>query len=151
MTEPSAITDVANAIQLSVAPVFLLAGIGGILNVLTSRLSRAVDRVRLLSTSPDLCELNASRQELSIQLRRTRLIHWSIILCTICALAICMVVALLFEGTDFLTDPSMLIKVLFIGGMVALTAGLILFLREIGLALRIMRSFSTASKKSKGR
>ena len=36
------------AIQLSVSPVFLLAGIGAMVNVLSSRLSRSVDRTREL-------------------------------------------------------------------------------------------------------
>ena len=37
------------AIQLSVSPVFLLAGIGAMMNVLSSRLSRSVDRARELT------------------------------------------------------------------------------------------------------
>ena len=36
------------AIQLSVSPVFLLAGIGAMVNVLSSRVSRSVDRAREL-------------------------------------------------------------------------------------------------------
>ena len=142
MNETYAVSDIASAIQLSVAPVFLLAGVGALLNVLASRLTRAVDRIRLLTADPELRHLAGSREEVRIQLSRTRLIHWSIILCTLCALAICLVVALLFGGNGFLADPSLAIAILFIGGMVALTIGLVLFLREVGLALRLMRNFS---------
>jgi hypothetical protein len=38
---------VAHAIQLAVAPVFLLSGIGAILVVMTNRLGRIIDRARV--------------------------------------------------------------------------------------------------------
>ena len=41
-------TDLAMIIQLSVAPVFLLAGIAGFLNVMSGRLGRIVDRARVV-------------------------------------------------------------------------------------------------------
>ena len=142
MSDPTVISDVASAIQLSVAPVFLLAGVGGLLNVLTSRLARAVDRVRLLSAGSNENRLKSEVIEFKIQMKRTNLIHWSIILSTVCALEICLVVVMLFEGNVLLDDPSTLITVLFISAMVSLTVAMILFLLEISLALRIMRSFS---------
>ncbi len=37
---------ISHVIQLSVAPVFLLTGIGALLGVVTNRLSRIVDRAR---------------------------------------------------------------------------------------------------------
>jgi hypothetical protein len=40
---------VAHVIQLSVAPVFLISGIGAFLGVMTNRLARAVDRARVLA------------------------------------------------------------------------------------------------------
>jgi hypothetical protein len=39
---------VSASIQLAIAPVFPLTGIGAILSVLTTRLGRVVDRLRLL-------------------------------------------------------------------------------------------------------
>jgi hypothetical protein len=38
--QDSALTAIAHVIQLAVAPVFLLSGIGAMLSVMTSRLSR---------------------------------------------------------------------------------------------------------------
>ena len=50
MADPAAqISDIAHTIQLAVAPVFMLAGIGSFLNVLTGRLDRVVDRARFLA------------------------------------------------------------------------------------------------------
>ncbi|MEO5741668.1 MAG: DUF2721 domain-containing protein [Vicinamibacterales bacterium] len=42
------ISPIAHVIQLSVAPVFLLSGIGAILAVMTNRLGRIIDRARAL-------------------------------------------------------------------------------------------------------
>jgi len=46
--EANAVETIAGVIQLSVAPVFLLAGIAGMLNVLSVRLGRVVDRARVV-------------------------------------------------------------------------------------------------------
>jgi len=48
VTQDSGITAVAHVIQLSVAPVFLLSGIGAMLAVMTNRLARVIDRARTL-------------------------------------------------------------------------------------------------------
>ncbi len=49
------IDTVASVIDVAVAPVFLLAGISGLLMVLTSRLGRTIDRARSLqSTRPKM-------------------------------------------------------------------------------------------------
>lgn len=45
--------DGARAIQLALTPVFLLTGIAGLLNVMTGRLSRIIDRGRFLTESPE--------------------------------------------------------------------------------------------------
>ena len=37
---------ISEAIRLATAPVFLLTGVGGILNVLGNRLARVIDRAR---------------------------------------------------------------------------------------------------------
>lgn len=142
MTDPESISSIGHAIQLSVAPVFLLAGVGALLNVLTNRLTRAVDRYRKLTTDADEATLQAKAREINTQITRSRLIHWAIVFCTVCALMICLVVALMFVGTYVTHDPSQLIAVLFIAGMCSLVIALLLFLREVSLALQIMKSFS---------
>ena len=48
MLPESPIETIAHVIQLAVAPVFLLTGIGGMLSVMTNRLGRIVDRARAL-------------------------------------------------------------------------------------------------------
>ena len=133
----ASITTVSHVIQLAVAPVFLLSGVGAILAVLINRLSRIIDRYRLLENSRPNAgagEETVVHVEMAILSRRARLIHWAISLCTIGALFICIVVAALFIGSMLHVGVSQLIALMFVGAMLALIAGLLSFLREISLA-----------------
>ena len=137
MQSVASVTTVAHVIQLAVAPVFLLTGVGAILAVLINRLARVVDRFRVLERMPSEAgndERAALDIEMAILSRRARLIHWAISLCTVCALLICIVIATLFIGSVMAADLSGTIAVLFIAAMLALIAGLLCFLREITLA-----------------
>lgn len=139
--QAAGISTVAHVIQLAVAPVFLLTGVGAILAVLINRLARVVDRFRVLERhQPDVADEEADPirtarcTEMQILSRRARLIHWAISLCTICALFVCVVIATLFVGSVVGADLSGVIALLFIAAMLALIAGLLSFLREIALA-----------------
>jgi hypothetical protein len=133
----SGITDVAHVIQLAVAPVFLLTGVGAILSVLVNRLARVVDRFRNLEGDlPGVqgATLISVQDEMGILSRRARMIHWAIGLCTGCALLVCIVIATLFVGSITQVEMPAIIASLFILAMLALVAGLLCFLREITLA-----------------
>ena len=137
MEPSSSITTVSHVIQLAVAPVFLLSGVGAILAVLINRLGRIIDRYRVLennSASAGAGAESVAHLEMSILSRRARLIHWAISLCTIGALCICIVVATLFIGSMMHVGMSQVIALMFIAAMLALIAGLLSFLREIALA-----------------
>jgi hypothetical protein len=127
------IITVAHVIQQAVAPVFLLTGVGAILGVLSGRLGRVIDRYRALEKITD-SERSAYAIEIANLQRRSRWIHWAISLCTVCALFICIVIAGLFIGSELGKDPSGMVASFFIAAMLALTAGLLCFLREITLA-----------------
>jgi hypothetical protein len=136
------ITTVAHVIQLAVAPVFLLTGVGTILNVMTNRLSRIIDRFRALEKLPlkpsgstlNSVESDSYLNEMRILAQRERVIYWAISLCTLCALLICVVIATLFVGSVMGVQLTGLIASLFIAAMLALTGGLISLLREIYIA-----------------
>jgi hypothetical protein len=134
---PTNITGVAQVIQLAVAPVFLLTGVGAILAVLVNRLGRVVDRFRTLERdlpSRDADTLGPHETEMAILSLRARMIHWAIGLCTGCALLVCIVIATLFVGSLTGVDISGIIAALFITAMLSLVSGLLCFLREIALA-----------------
>src|ERR1700754_755320 len=94
----AAVTTIAHQIQLAVAPVFLLAGIVGTINVLVQRLSRAIDRSRELEMELPGADEAARRllfEDLRILDRRTRVVYWAVGCCTAAALFVCVVVAIL--------------------------------------------------------
>jgi hypothetical protein len=134
--EPVIPTTIAHVIQLAVAPVFLLTGIAGVLGVMTNRLSRVVDRTRVLEAQilENPLMYDTLRRELKTLFKRAVLVSRSITLCTITALLVCAVVALLFVGDFVGFSVRMPVALLFVLAMVAFFAGLVHFLREIMLA-----------------
>ena len=143
MTESAvAVTAIAHQIQLAVAPVFLLAGIAGIINVLAHRLARVVDRSRQLEAEPP-DDHEAVRRlyfaELGILDRRMRVVNWSLTCCTAGALFVCVLVGILFVAGLAKIGFAKLIAFLFVLTMLLLVAGLLLFLYEVRLATRALR------------
>lgn len=137
-------TTIAHAIQLAVAPVFLLTGVASILSVLTNRLARIIDRSRILHNR--LLSLKLEKQdqeihdELAVLSQRARLINWAIGLCTACVLLICSVIAILFLGSFIIINISIPIASLFVAAMLCLILALIYFIREIYLATANVRN-----------
>jgi hypothetical protein len=136
------VTTIAHAIQLAVAPVFLLTGVASILSVLTNRLGRIIDRSRVLhGRSLQAVETNhAIQTEPKSLKRRGRLIHWAIGLCTTCLLLICTVVAVLFLGSFIALNMAVIIASLFVAAMLCLIAALLNFICEIYMATAHVRS-----------
>ena len=138
----SATADIAHAIQLAVAPVFLLTGIAGLLSVMTNRLARIIDRGRWFEQQwAGLDEASRQRygRELAHLERRRRLASRAINGCTAAALLVCLVIATLFMEGLFGLNLRGLAAVLFIAAMAGLIAGLSLFLREVHLATYAVR------------
>ncbi|MFT7675295.1 MAG: hypothetical protein ACI845_003716 [Gammaproteobacteria bacterium] len=137
------IASIANVIQISVAPVFLLAGIAGLLAVLTSRLGRALDRSRSLQATetdflPEKQRLGLETEMLSL-IRRGRLIHIAISLATTSALLVCFVIILLFTGTLAKANLSVFIASLFIVALSVLSLAFLSFLLEIFISIRTLK------------
>ncbi len=136
-------SSIAQIIQLAVAPVFLLTGIGSLLSVLAGRLGRIVDRTRSLEGrlgSTPVNELMAMRTELARLVERKRWINIAITLCTLCALLVCLVIAVLFVGAVVEIRLGIAVAALFILAMVVLVVGLLCFLREIYVAVNKERT-----------
>lgn len=134
--------DVAHAIQLALAPVFLLTGIGAILNVMAGRLARIIDRGRQLTEQPIPQYLQHS-ETLQVELqsleRRRHLTSIAITASTLSALLVCLVIAALFLEVLLQLDLKWFVGTLFIGSAAALVIGLTYFLREVHLATQTVR------------
>src|SRR5215217_378977 len=138
----ASVTTIAQIIQLAVAPVFLLAGVGAFLNVCAGRLSRIVDRSRdlepliLASRGREHDRLIA---EIRVLDKRMGLVSRAIFLSVLSALLTCAVVILLF--TTGLTDANFgtAVALLFIASMIAIGSGFAIFLVETRVGSRSVR------------
>ncbi len=148
------ILGIARAIQLAVAPVFLLTALATIFNVLASRLARVVDRARVMEAQlgdPAFAGADEVRARLSVISTRTRLINLSIALCVLSALLVSLVVVSLFVSSLLQIDLAWPVAVLFIVAMLSLAAALIFFLREIYIATAALRFSSMVVGKGDAR
>ena len=116
----------AQIIQLAVAPVFLLAGLGAFLNVCAGRLARIVDRIRRLE--PRILDSRGEEHdrlldEVRLLDRRSRIVSSAIFTTVLSALLISGVVILLFLA--FLTGYRFgsAIPLLFIPSVICTGAG----------------------------
>jgi hypothetical protein len=139
---PSTLADVSHVIQLSVAPVFLLTSVGTILAVLSTRLGRIVDRARVLrdrmkGLSPEDAE--AIRGELHLLAERRHLVNLAITAGVCAALFVCMLIAVAFIGSVVAVNTSGVVAMLFIAAMVAFVVALLMFLREVLMAVASVR------------
>ena len=133
---------VAQVIQLAVAPVFLLAGLGAFLNVTAGRLSRIVDRARQIE--PDLLAARGTEHdrllgEIRTLDRRMALVSQAIFLSVLAAVLICAVVVLLFAAGLTGLHLGTPVALLFIVAMVAMGLGFTVFLFETRVGSRAVR------------
>jgi hypothetical protein len=137
------VTDITRVIQLAVAPVFLLSALGTILGVLSMRLGRIVDRSRALAERLAGTEKAAQprlQEELALLLRRRHLVNLAITSAVVAALLVCLLIAFAFLGFILRSDFARSLAGLFIAAMVAFVATLLLFLREVLLAVGGLRA-----------
>lgn len=132
------VSDIVRIIQLVVAPVFLLTAVGTIIAALNVRLGRAVDRRRVLEVQLSSLannEVEAARDELAQIARRIHYVYLSILFAVLSAIFVCLLIAGAFVGALVSAEMSRTIAGLFVVAMLALIVSLLLFLREIFLAV----------------
>ncbi len=142
MDHNASIAAISSVIQLALAPVFLLAGIGALLTVLTLRLGRAIDRGRLLDRQIPSAESTVQERllrEASTVWRRTHLINWAMRFAVMAALLVCLLIALLFVGDFAAFNLGGVVAYLFIGTMAMLVLALTSLLMEVSISTKTLR------------
>lgn len=139
ITDPSAIV---HSIQLSVAPVFLLTAVAGMINAVATRLARIVDRARMLESAcygaQDRVAQTRAVQELQLLRRRGWLVTLSIGFLTLCGLLIGTTVLFLFLGeTTGFSGQSWALGSFMIG-LLAFLIALLLFFVETAMATQTL-------------
>lgn len=132
------LTEIVPVLQVAIAPVILISGVGLLLLSLTNRFGRAVDRTRQIHR--ELREAaTADRLRLANQVeviyRRARLIQWAIVLGALSALSAAMLILTLFFAALFKWESTALIGLFFVACLVSLVICLIVFIMDIRLSL----------------
>jgi hypothetical protein len=133
---------IAQTIQLALAPVFVLVAIGNILNILTSRLARIVDRSRTLQDRHGMIDGQARdvvRREILSLDRRIALINRAITLLVISGLVIGTTVAILFVEEIAGFNLQLVAAATFLLALGLLMGALTLFLYETRVATESLR------------
>ncbi len=130
---------VLNAVQLSLAPAFLLVGIGSIMNVMMQRLIWLAGRIeRLCANSESKDPAFISRLPFEVEIawltRRRRLVRIAIKFATAAAVVISLVIALLFVSAYVHMRMGTLVAALWVITVGLLITALLHFLRETLLA-----------------
>ena len=144
---------IAQTIQLALAPVFVLVAIGNIMNILSGRLGRVVDRSRVLQQlhgETDGQAHDAVVREIRIVDVRIKLIGRAIFLLVVSGLAIGLTVALLVVEEFATVSLQPVAAGVFLVAIGLLMAALTLVLRETReatAALRIPHSYLELDRK----
>lgn len=125
---------VQEIVRLSLAPAFLLAAIGAVMNVMMSRLIWVANRIHRLEERMETDHTPKERRELARLRRRRRLAQRAIMFSTGAALTISLVILLLFVSAFITPQIGTLTAVAWITTMIFLIAGLVLFAAETVVA-----------------
>ncbi|MDP4574433.1 DUF2721 domain-containing protein [Qipengyuania profundimaris] len=127
---------VQQVVQLSLAPAFLLAGIGAIMNVMTNRLIWVANKIEKIVAADEEGRAGILLDELPALERRRILAQRAVMLSTASALTISIVIALLFVSAFVYAPLGTIVAFTWIVTMGLLVAGLASFLLETQTAAK---------------
>lgn len=127
-------TRVQHIVQLSLAPVFLLAAIGAMMNVMNSRLIWIATRIEKIERALDTGDGGRLGEEMPVLQERRVYAQRAVMFSTASALTICVVVGLLFVSAFIRPQIGTLTAAAWIVTMGLLMVSLVLFLLETRLA-----------------
>jgi len=135
------LNDIIGTLQLSLAPVIMISGIGLIILSLTNRFGRIVDRTRQLSVEyRSSADTDQERilQELKILALRAKVIRASNILAVFSVLLVSFIIIGLFGSALYHFNVSYILIILFISSIISLILSLFLFIYDLDLSLKAL-------------
>lgn len=133
---------ITHAIQLAVAPVFLLTAVAGMIGAVAGRLARIIDRARLVedlaSSRADPAYLARAMAELGELRLRGRLANGCIALLTLCGFLIGLTIIFLFMGQAWGVEEQLFAVISFLLGIGTFLAALAGFMWETVLATQLL-------------
>lgn len=125
---------VQQVVQLSLAPAFLLSGIGAIMNVIMSRMIWIAKRIETIEDKMEEHRTPRQVREFGWLMRRRRLMQGAIMFSTASAVMISAVIGMLFISAYITAQIGTLIAFMWVLTMALLVVGLGFFLLETRLA-----------------
>ena len=136
------VSTIAHVIELAIAPVFLITGIGSLLAVMSNRLARIIDRARQIEDKwPNLkqAQILDAKAEFICLAKRAKLASYAINFCAFATLMVCLLIATLFIDAFSGTNLRWFVGSLFVLSMFSLSGGIVCFLREVHIAMLSLR------------
>jgi len=134
--------NIVEIIQLALTPVFLLVAIGTMINVVTGRVARVIDRARWYENEISHHNLQLTEQnkkELSSLDKRLKMANWSISFLTAAAVVVCMDIILLMLSGLVSYNMESVLMVMFMLSISFITGGLVAFLMEVSVATATLK------------
>jgi len=134
------LSDLLPVLQTAIGPVILISGIGLLLLSMTNRYGRIIDRSRdlLRQLEPD-ADRRRVMTEIEVLFRRARIVRWSILCTTLSLLLVALLMITLFLSAMLQWQDATPLAELFLAAMLALIAGLVLFLKDLQISLAALR------------
>lgn len=136
-------SELVPILQVSIAPVILISGVGLLLLTLTNRFGRMLDRARLLSKelaagpAPEAAE--PLRTQIAILMRRAAILRTSITLGAVTVLLAATLMLLLFVAAWMHLEFAGLIAAVFCLALLCLVGSMLAFIRDMNLAFTAIR------------
>lgn len=133
------LTTVIRILQVSIAPVVLISGVGLIILSQTNRMAQIITRIRQLIASDD--PANSCQHDRQIQLlyNRSKMVRISIISLLICIFFDALVIIDIFASSILGFENGMPATVLFSISLLFLIIGLAAFIIDVNMNLRAVR------------
>ena len=142
MTSPNDAQTVVQLIQIALTPVFLIVGIGTMLNVVTGRVARVIDRLRWFEEHFEGTTETLNRREkreIRSLARRLKLANWAINFLTAAAVVVCSTIIVILLSGEVNVNLDTAILVLFFTAIAFITGGLIAFFLEVSVATATLK------------
>jgi len=129
-------------LQAALGPFVLISGSGLLLLVMTNRIGRPIDRIRLLCHEAKQSsgeQGDSLRKQIQVLYQRCRLLQLSIACITISILLASLIVFILFAMFTFEVNLGGWVRILFVLSLTSLMISLLLFLKDISITLKSIR------------
>lgn len=136
--------ELTPVLQASIGPVTLISGVGLLLLSMTNRLGRVIDRARILSGEVEKSRATgkvdeSAQVQLRIIYRRSEDLRWAVIFSVLSIFFVALLIVALFGVNALKLEIERIVITLFVASLVSLVTSLVLFLKDISLALKALK------------